>query len=134
MFVLTACSTVSHCSYNVLIQLSISSNEVINFLVLQSPASYKIFNPSSTFELGHNFLISIKVLPIQPAFVAKGFIVFSDKSFWLKNVLMAGAGLYHHTGVPNIISSYLLKSTLIAWIFGKWLLASLFCSSSTTLL
>mgnify|MGYP001654366254 CR=1 FL=1 len=69
-----------------------------------------MFIPSQISEFGHKVLISLNVFPSHPALVAKGFIVFPDKSFWFKNVLIAGTGLYHHTGVPSIISSYLLKS------------------------
>ena len=47
----------------------------------------------------------MNVLPNQPALVAKGITVFPDKSYLVKNDLIAGAGLYHQTGVPRIISS-----------------------------
>lgn len=57
------------------------------------------------FELGHIFLISIKVFPNQPALVAKGITVLPFKSYLAKNDLIVGAGLYHQTGVLRIISS-----------------------------
>ena len=91
-----------------------------------------MFISFSTLELGHISFISLKVLPSQPALVAKGIIFFPSKLKWFKKVLIAGTGRYHHTGVPKIIVSYLSKSTLISCISGKWLLDSLFCSSFTT--
>jgi len=62
-----------------------------------------MFIPCSTLELGHNFSISLNVLPNHPAFVAYGLIVLPDKSFLVKNVLIAGTGLYHHI---NILLTY----------------------------
>lgn len=91
-----------------------------------------MFIPSQISEFGHKVLIYLNVFTGHPALVAKGFMFFLDKSFWFKNVLIAGTGLYHHTGVPSIISSYLLKSMPMSCISGKRLLASLFCSSFTT--
>ena len=71
------------------------------------------------FEFGHSFFISLKVLPSQPALVANGIIVFPSKLFSVRNVLMAGHGLYHQTGVPKIIVSYFDRSMFIFFISGK---------------
>ena len=91
-----------------------------------------MFIPFSTFESGHSFSISWKVRPSHPAFVANGFIIFPVKSYFVKKVLITGAIVYHQTGLPTIISSYLLKSLSIDCISGFFLELSLFCSSSTT--
>ena len=65
-----------------------------------------IFISISTLEFGHNSFISLKVCPSHPAFVAYGFIIFPDKLFSFKKVLITGVIVYHQTGLPNIISSY----------------------------
>ena len=46
-------------------------------------------------DLFANDSISLNVLPSHPALVANGIIVLFDRSYFVRNALMAGHGLYH---------------------------------------
>ena len=110
----------------------------MNFIILLYQNYSKIFWTEPifisfcTFELGQNVSIYLNVFQSQPAIVEKGIRTFHDKSYFLNKAITTGVGWYRQVSVPIIILPYLLKLTSSFCISEIILLASLFCSSSTT--